>query len=112
MLYVGNTFSPMMLAKGDITRASVCEITLTRAKALLVRNEYFVPCISHENTAPVVSALLGVNIIFSRVNISLENGDTLLCIIPAFRATEAREFTVEEVEAAGYRCFLVFCKSI
>jgi hypothetical protein len=100
--FVGNTFSPMMLSKG-IT-AEIREITLEETKVLV---NGATSVISHETTAPVVSALLGQEVSFNRANVALNKGDELICVIPNFRANEAREFTFEEVSGAGFRCFHV-----
>ena len=105
--FIGNTFSPMMLGEG--TAAVVQEITIQRAREMVLDTPEGkrVSAISHELTAPVVSALLGVECRANRINVCLGSSDTLVAIIPVFRATEAREFTREEVAAAGARCFLV-----
>lgn len=58
-------------------------------------------------TAQIISVVLDTKVPFERKNISLNHGDVAHVIIPNFRASEAQEFTREEVEAAGFRCFLV-----
>jgi len=63
--------------------------------------------VSHEVTAAILSALLREPVEFRRVNVTLKPGDWMYCIIPKFRASEAREFSRQEVEAAGFRVFLV-----
>lgn len=84
--------------------ATVQEITPHEALDELSRG--YTSAVSHEVTASVLSALLGEKVAFARVNLTLTHLDRVVCIIPVFRATEAREFTREEVESAGYRCFL------
>lgn len=44
---------------------------------------------------------------FNRTNVILQSGDELYCLIPNFRASEAREFTKKEIEDAGFRCWYV-----
>lgn len=100
MKHLGNTFSPTMLGKGMV--GEVREVSLEEIKAVLPELK---SVISHEVTAKILSALLEADIVFNRENISLKQGDELFCIIPNFRANEAREFTKEEVEASGFRCF-------
>lgn len=103
MLYLGNTFSPMMLeADGN---AIMGEYSLDAVKKFLEKPHTSV--VSHEVTAPILSALLGIPVAFNRVNLTLNKGDCLICVIPAFRCNEAREFTHEEVASAGVRCFVV-----
>jgi len=105
--FVTNTFSPMMLGEG--TAARVQEITIKVAREMVkdTPEGLRVSAVSHELTAPVISALLGVECQANRINVSLDSSDTLIAIIPGFRASVAREFTREEVEEAGARCFLV-----
>jgi len=50
---------------------------------------------------------LGRRVDFNRVNVVLQSGDELYCVIPNFRASEAREFTKKEIEDAGFRCWYV-----
>jgi hypothetical protein len=101
--YIANTFSPMMVTKGA---AIVKEVSLVDIKDYISKNDVE-SIVSHEVTASILSALLGQKIVFNRVNVALEYDDILLCVIPAFRATEAREFSFEEVSNAGFRCFTV-----
>ena len=97
MRFLTNTFSPLMLKVG--TRAEVRECTLAEIPADIES------AVGHEVTAKVISALLGQEVKFKRVNIALSAGDEVFCIAPNFRAEVAREFTKEEVEAAKFRCF-------
>ena len=102
MIFLATTFSPAML--GTRVEASVKEISLAEVKERL--GDY-VSAVGHEITADILTALLNREVEFNRVNLSLRPGDEIICVIPNFRASEAREFTREEVEAAGYRCFLI-----
>lgn len=103
--YLTNTFSPMMLGPG--ATGKVFEVTLPRIHDD-VEDLKAVSAISHEVTAKIVSALLDFEVPFNRVNLVLNPGDIVLCVIPNFRATEAREFTHDEVAAAGFRCFTIY----
>lgn len=102
-IYLTNTFSPAMLSRDG--GATVQEINLAQAINEIANG--YTSAISHEVTASVLSALIGQAVNFNRVNLNLNPGDRVVCIIPNFRASEAREFTLAEVEGAGYRCFLV-----
>lgn len=104
MIYLSSTFTPAMLKAG--VEAIVRECSLDDIKT----ESGAVSIVSHENTAQVFTALLGRKITFNRVNVSLENGDDIFCIIPQFRTTEAREFSKEEIEKAKIRCFWVRIK--
>lgn len=103
MRFLATTFSPAMLKPGR--GAEIEEISLSEARELC-RNRWD-SAVGHEVTAHVLTALLGFNVPFSRINLALDHGDSVVCVIPNFRAAEAREFTREEIEGAGYRCFLV-----
>lgn len=102
MRYLSSTFSPAMLGRG--AEARVIEIDTIKDVPPVGRVRSIV---SHEITAKILSALLGEPVEFNRVNVTLEPGDWMYCIIPKFRASEAREFSRQEVEAAGFRVFLV-----
>ena len=99
MIYLANTFSPAML--GDHCEAVVdsCPLEDVPFDAISI--------VSHEITARILSSLLGRRVDFNRINVILQSGDELYCIIPNFRASEAREFTKKEVEEAGFRCWYV-----
>jgi hypothetical protein len=105
MRYLTNTFSPMMLE--TLREFEGREISLAEAKTLAANA---VSAISHEVTAAILSALLGREVKFNRMNLVLRRGDEVVCVIPGFRATESREFTHEEVASAGFRCWLVVVK--
>ena len=94
--YITNTFSPSMVARGAFHGV---QITLDQARQYADGAE---SAISHEISAPIVSALLQTVIPFNRVNLRLEPGDTVIAVIPKFRATTAREFSFEEVSKAGW----------
>ncbi len=101
---LATTFSPAMLKPGRAAQVTECSLDEI-GDALDVSP--WESAVGHEVTAAVLSALLGRPVPFARANLALEDGDTLLCVIPNFRAAEAREFTRAEVESAGYRCFFV-----
>lgn len=100
--YLAVTFSPAMLTPG--ASAVVEEAALADVQAA---SSELVSAVGHEVTAAILSALLGQEVAFNRVNLTLRPGDEVYCIIPRFRAEVAREFTREEVEAAGFRCFRI-----
>ena len=104
-MYLTTTFSPMMM---DRPSCRILEISLEEARELLQGE--FVSRVAHETTVPVLQALVGpeIKVSFSRENVSLTHDDKLVAIIPSFRTTEAREFSFEEVAAAGFRCFHIF----
>mgnify|MGYP005847563657 CR=1 FL=1 len=94
---LASTFSPAMLGPG--ASANVREI-------YYLPREWTISAVAHEVTAQILTALLGRQVDFNRETLTLEKGDYLYAVIPNFRATESREFTKEEVSAAGFRSFL------
>jgi len=102
MDFLANTFSPMMLATGAVAIVRECDVCDARMVAPVATS-----VIPHEVTAAVLSSLLGAQIECRRVNVTLVPGDVMWCVVPAFRASEAREFTRAEVEGAGFRFFFV-----
>ena len=50
---------------------------------------------------------LGYRYPFTRESVALRPGDQVVCILPNFRADVAREFTFEEVNAAGFSASLI-----
>lgn len=106
MKFLTNTFSPAMLQAG----ASFQGYEIPTLEEVKKHLPGIVSAVSHEVTASILSSLLNTAIPFNRVNLSLKPGDTVVCIIPTFRAQEAREFTFEEVFQAGYRTFIINIK--
>lgn len=100
--YLTNTFSPAMVSRGGFS-GRAC--TLDAARSALAGG--YTSAVSHEVTAGVLSALLGARVDFARVNLALVPGDRVVCVVPRFRAEVAREFSREEVEAAGFSAYLV-----
>lgn len=105
MIYLANTFSPMMLPEKSGYIAMVREM-----KEIPKLPDFFISIISHHVTAKVISTLIGFDVPCSRTNVALKPNDEVICIIPNFRASEAREFTREEVENAGFRVFSVIVR--
>ena len=97
------TFSAMMLSG---CKAVVKEITLQQVKDELAVSAWS-SAVGHETTALVLTALMQFEVKFNRANVALKKGDVLLVVTPNFRASEAREFTFDEVNKAGFRCFKV-----
>jgi hypothetical protein len=93
----------MLSANGT---ASVKEFQKENFIRELFREE-FVSAVSHEVTAKVLTGLFGQEILFNRINLTLKGGDVVFCVVPTFRANEAREFTREEVEASPVRYFII-----
>jgi len=81
MLYVVNAFSFNMLPE-DVEAVCIKAVKLDEKEAgnLLVSNE-FVSAVGHEDTANILSKLLGVKIPFNRIDVKLDvKKDELLLV--------------------------------
>ena len=77
-VFLGNAFSVQMLnfSNGEVP-VRFTKISLDKAKEIL--SSGFTSAIGHNDTAAVVSGLLGMNVPSNRISISLEKGkDTLI----------------------------------
>ena len=90
-VYLGNAFSLAMLSDLPAT------VRVEEVKATTIPTDAE-SIISHESTAQVVSRLLGREIPFNRVNVSLSKGDTLYVFQVLKRPAEGQIFTTKELE--------------
>ncbi len=100
MIYLCNSFtlsmlSPSLLEGGAIIKAS--PISLGEVKALL--KEGFVSAVGHESTARVLGRLLGVEVPFNRVQISVGEGDVIISFQFLIRLPEGKVLGEDEVLA-------------
>lgn len=72
MRYLGNAFSLQMLSLDEETNVKVTPVT-----AAEVAQAGFKSVVGHEDTANVLTALLGVEVAFNRESVRLEAGDEL-----------------------------------
>lgn len=77
MLILSNAFSLQML---DLQKTRFIEvIPITKEMAIeILKNNNFISCIGHPDTANVLTQELGVTIKMNRVNVSLTKDDTLI----------------------------------
>lgn len=101
MIYLANTFTPMMAPTAQFRGQP---IPLAEAKAL-ARDAASI--VSHVATAQVLTRVLGRPVSFNRATVTLAPGDQVVCIIPKFRAEQAREFTPDELSATEFKAFLI-----
>jgi hypothetical protein len=100
MIYLTNSFtlsmlSPSLLEGGVLIKAS--PISLGEVKALL--KEGFVSAVGHESTARVLGRLLGVEVSFNRVQISVGEGDVIISFQFLVRIPEGKILGDDEVLA-------------
>ena len=117
--FITTTISPMMIGHTSLEMEIIelpqenMEFSLLAIDSMAKsRTIEFHGAVSHEITARVLEPIVKEFIpeisdikLFNRVNIKLGLWDSVLAIIPNFRASEAREFTLEEVQNAGFRVF-------
>ena len=75
MAVLANAFSLNMLSQAKAL-VSVEQISLEEAKTVLANG--FVSAIGHQDTANVLSNLLGIDVPMNRVNVVLDNDTTLI----------------------------------
>jgi hypothetical protein len=100
MIYLCNSFTlsmiaPSLLDGGVLIKAS--PISLGEVKALL--KEGFVSAVGHESTARLLGRLLGVEVPFNRVQISVEEGDVIISFQFLVRLPEGKVLGDDEVLA-------------
>lgn len=74
MVYICNAFSLQMVGKECMLH--VAPITVKEVQTIM--SDGFTSAIGHADTAAVVSDILGKEVTFNRINVSLEKGDTLI----------------------------------
>ncbi len=90
----------------------VQEVSLDYAIYLVSRKDHqgqpsFTSAIGHDSTAALLSALLGAEIPVNRISVAPAQGDFLLCFKLTQRAPEGKILSAEELEALGYKFFLM-----
>ena len=81
-------------------------ITVEEARKLLMNNT-FISAVGHEATAQFLTLLLGINIPFNRVSISMTKGDQALVFRLKTRLPEGRVLTIEEMKNIDYEIGLL-----
>jgi hypothetical protein len=99
-VYLCNSFTlsmiiPDLLDAGVVIKAS--PISLGEVRALL--KEGFVSAVGHESTAKVLSILLGTDVPFNRVQISVGKGDVIISFQFLIRLPEGKVLGEDEVLA-------------
>jgi hypothetical protein len=98
-IYLSNAFSLNMLnLNPEIpvpVRLFVRPITLNQVKSLLELG--FESAVGHQNTAEILSNLLGIEVPYNRTAITLQSGDILIVFQLSIRLNEGQVFSKEEV---------------
>jgi len=104
MTILGNALSINMLPIGFKGLLRIEEVSLEEAKALL-QEEGFMSAVGHESTARLLTSLLGLDVPFSRTNVTLEKGVRL--IVSQYRGPRLEEGATELPPGASITFYLV-----
>ena len=103
MLYLSNAFSCNMMPEDS--EVSIVEVSIESVKDYLTKNK-FSSVVGHQDTASIISELLGFEINMNRQSISLEIGDRL--IVAQYSGPRLPEGTTRLPEGAKIRWMNVF----
>ncbi|MEM4709340.1 MAG: DUF1874 domain-containing protein [Fervidicoccaceae archaeon] len=103
MIKIANAFSLNMLKHEGPVGLIVEPINTSQAQKLLT--ERFTSYVGHEDTARILSSLLGVEIQYNRASATLEPGDVLL--VAQYRGPRLPEGATELPEGAEIRFYVV-----
>jgi len=105
MLYILNSVT-LPLKEGEKYVIIARQISIEEAKQILEK-EYFVSAVGHKATAELLTSVLGVEIPYNRIQITLQPGDKVLAFLLKKRLEEGQVIkTVEELNAIGYTLWL------
>ena len=96
MIYVIN--SPVITSFGEYSYSTT---SVDEIKYILDNNE-FISVVGHQETATLLTRILGVKIEFNRISVFQEIGDLFIVIKPKTRLDAYKEYTDLEIENIGY----------
>ena len=100
MYLLSTGYVPVLLEKhGKIVIAQRL-ISAEEARQLLANN--FISAVGHQSTAEIMSAVLGIPVLYNRAQVFLEPGDEAVCFILKARPPEGRVLSTKELESIGY----------
>jgi len=101
MLYVLNT-AMIPLKEGEKYVIKARQISIQEVREMLEK-EHYTSAIGHEATAKLLTNILGQEIPFNRIQVSLQPGDRMVAFLLKKRLPEGTVLkTVEELEQIGY----------
>jgi hypothetical protein len=84
----------------------VKEIDIETVKSML-KTQPFVSAIGHESTAKLLTALLGVEVPYNRIQVRLQKGDRLLVFQLLTRLEEGRVLDEDELRRLPHKFYIV-----
>jgi len=103
-LYVANAFSLSMLDDKEVY-LKVKEVDAETVKSMLKKP--FVSAVGHESTAKLLTALLGVEVPYNRIQVRLQKGDRLLVFQLLTRLEEGRLLDEDELRRLPHKFYIV-----
>jgi len=100
MYLLSTGYIPVLLEKWKKIVVVQRIVSPSEAKGLLSNG--FISAVGHQSTAEIMSAVLGILVPYSRVQVFLEPGDEAVCFILKARPPEGRVLSKEELESIGY----------
>jgi hypothetical protein len=106
MIYVSNAFSLNMLGE-NFGYVRIIEVDQDRLKMCIRNNHSTIvrSIVGHQDTANILSDVLGMPILFNRESVILKPGDTLL--VAQYSGPRLPEGCMELPEGACFRWFMI-----
>ena len=104
-IFVSNAFSLSMLTNLP-ANIRVREVSLEDVKEFLKENS-FISAVGHQATADVMSRLLGIQIPFNRIQVTLKEGDVLIVFQLMTRLEEGKVLSEQELSQLQFKFLVV-----
>jgi hypothetical protein len=106
-LYIANAFSLGMLETSPTKEVllRIKEIDVETVKAMLTQP--FISAVGHESTAKLLTALLGVEVPYNRIQVRLQKGDRLLVFQLLTRLEEGKVLDEDELRRLPHKFYIV-----
>ena len=101
MIYIIN--SPVLTSFGSYNYSSTDVLEIKQ----LISNQPFTSAVGHEETATLLTRLLGVTIPFNRITLKQEVGDIFVVIKPKTRLEINKLYSDTDIENIGYELGLL-----
>jgi hypothetical protein len=103
-LYIANAFSLGMLPGEVYLRVKEIDAQTTSE---ILKSQQFISAIGHESTAKLLTALLGVEVPYNRIQVRLQKGDRLLVFQLLTRLEEGRVLDEDELRRLPHKFYIV-----
>jgi hypothetical protein len=102
-LYIANAFSLGMLPGEVYLRVKEIDAQTTSE---ILKSQQFISAIGHESTAKLLTALLGVEVPYNRIQVRLQKGDRLVFQLLT-RLEEGRVLDEDELRRLPHKFYIV-----